>query len=397
MRNGRRLTAVGMLTGGLLLVGFAAPSLADVGTADGADTTVSVVTTDSGQAGTSSDAPAKNEATKDQAKADAKAEQQANDAELADIADDVLGKGESVPQKCEGVNQPRSFRDCLEDYEAAQDANAPAKASGALRARTAFVAAAGLPSTPAADGEGGLCDAVPVPDGCPLPPDGCPPGQTDYNGDELGCGEPPSTECPAGETDYNGELEGCGEPPSTDCPAGETDYNGDLHGCGEPSPTDCPAGETDYNGDLPGCGEPSTAVCPPGQPDYNGQADGCGVPPSNNQGNPPSNGSQGPVTSAGGGIFGGNGAGSEGTVPGASTGSTVPGTTACGDPAICTTATVQGVDATTVTSSPAASGGAVLPDTGAPANSQGLLVVGFGLLAAGVLLVRPRRLARHRA
>ena len=41
--------------------------------------------------------------------------------------------------------------------------------------------------------------------------------------------------------------------------------------------------------------------------------------------------------------------------------------------------------------------GSVLPETGAPASTQGLLVLGFGLVAAGFLLVRPRRLARHKA
>ena len=48
MKYGRRLTAVGMLTGGLLLVGFAAPSLADVGSADGATGTTSSVTSNAG-------------------------------------------------------------------------------------------------------------------------------------------------------------------------------------------------------------------------------------------------------------------------------------------------------------------------------------------------------------
>ncbi len=92
-----------------------------------------------------------------------------------------------------------------------------------------------------------------------------------------------------------------------------------------------------------------------------------------------------------------NNAGSEGSVPGASTGGSTPGTSACSGSVICST--VQGVDATAATPTTTtvlADDGSGLPDTGAPAGSQGLLVVGFGLLAAGGLLVRPRKLARHR-
>ena len=63
MKFGRRLTAVGMLTGGLLLVGFAAPSLADVGSADGATGTTSSVTSN---AGSSTDTQAAEQAAQPQ-------------------------------------------------------------------------------------------------------------------------------------------------------------------------------------------------------------------------------------------------------------------------------------------------------------------------------------------
>jgi LPXTG-motif cell wall-anchored protein len=85
-------------------------------------------------------------------------------------------------------------------------------------------------------------------------------------------------------------------------------------------------------------------------------------------------------------------------------GESSPGTSACGDPAICNDSGILGVDATASTpsttdtlASTGTTSGDVLPQTGAPEGTQGLVLVGFGLLAGGVLMVRPRRLARHKA
>ncbi len=53
----------------------------------------------------------------------------------------------------------------------------------------------------------------------------------------------------------------------------------------------------------------------------------------------------------------------------------------------------QSAPAPATTSTSATSG---LPETGAAENSRQLLVLGFGLLAAGGLLLKPGRRGRHR-
>jgi LPXTG-motif cell wall-anchored protein len=61
---------------------------------------------------------------------------------------------------------------------------------------------------------------------------------------------------------------------------------------------------------------------------------------------------------------------------------------------------IRGVDVTASTPAPAGvvDDGSGLPETGAPANTSGLLLAALGLLVTGGLLVRPRRrLALHRA
>ena len=345
MKHGRRLTAVGLLTGGLLLVGFAGPSLADVGTPDGTAGTTTVSSVTPPETGTASDEDAKQDAE--------------HEAEQDDTG--------AVPENVEATDQG---------------------ATGDLRAASLV--------TPLADDP---CDATPLPVDCPLPPLGCPPGQTDHNGDLPGCGEAPEEECPPNETDHNGGDPGCGEPPVEDCPLGETDYNGDDPGCGV-DPDACPPGQVDFNGEAPGCGNP-VEECPAGQSDTNGPLPG-GCTPNNNGGNNGNVGNNGNGGNNGGngaeagGLGGSNQSGSEGIVPGAVRGAGSPGTSACGDVAVCST--IQGVDASTTTTAPAAApatGG--LPETGAPASTQSLMVLGFGLVALGVVLVRPRRLARHRA
>jgi LPXTG-motif cell wall-anchored protein len=353
-----------MLTGGLLLVGFAAPSLADVGSADGATGTTSSVTSN---AGPSTDTQAAEQATQPQ---DAAVRSAALSGPVALDGDNGNGLGND--QQC----------------------------------------------NPGQD------------EGC-VPPGVCVP--EDYNGSDPGCGTAPEVCIPE---DYNGGDPGCGTPPEVCIPE---DYNGSDPGCGNPPEVCIPE---DYNGSDPGCGtppEPGPFQCTPGSAGctLSGECIGtdfapddptsCGTPPDNgngggngngngNGGNPPgqttppcnsggnsggNNGGQGPGTSAGG-SSSSNGSGSEGTVPGASRPHRAPGTSACGDPAICNDSGILGVDAsnstpTTTSPSTVAGTGSSLPETGAAAGSQGMLVVGFGLLTAGALLVRPRRLARHRA
>ncbi len=79
-------------------------------------------------------------------------------------------------------------------------------------------------------------------------------------------------------------------------------------------------------------------------------------------------------------------------MPGATSGGLALGTTACGDSAVC--GGVLAMDTTTTSGSAAGTG---LGDTGAPSDSRNLLVLGFGLVLMGGFMVRPRKLARHRA
>lgn len=212
--------------------------------------------------------------------------------------------------------------------------------------------------------------------------------------------------------------------------------------CDNPNATNCPdvvepcTDGVDYNGaDQDGCGEapdngggtdptpPTVVPCTSGV-DYNGPTqDGCGQAPDNGGGTG-GGGTGGGGTgggTGGGGTGGGTGGGSTGggtgggstgggSTGGGTTGSpssggglgtvsatpegTVPGgeaaapVSACADTVICQSAPAA---ATTTSSTDG------LPDTGAPADAQGLLVLGLGLLAAGAYVSRPRRRGgRHR-
>ena len=273
MRNGRRLTAVGMLTGGLLLVGLAAPSLGGRNKRYGGDHR---------RGGEHRRRPGGR----------------------------VLGRrhlgrhhaGEhdagwnGMPAR--GLRRTR-WRPLEPPQLAAAQSCLPADVNchndtcdGGFK-----------------PGIGGLC--VPVApcvnppdhngadeDGCGTDPDACPPGQHDYNQGDPGCGTDPDA-CPPGQHDYNQGDPGCGTDPDA-CPPGQTDYNQSDPGCGtdpnactsgrtkqaptslvrlEPTPNACPAGQKDYNGQsAAGCGS-DPAACTSG-PDYNGVLAGCGSAPA---------------------------------------------------------------------------------------------------------------------
>ena len=351
MKYGRRLTAVGMLTGGLLLVGFAAPSLADVGSADGTvGATSSSVTTDV-------------ETT-------------------ADNADSTPAEQAAQPQD-------------------ATSSKVPARAS-APSADESPVTALADNCTPTPDNQD--CNGDGIPDCGDLTND----KDCDGKADDNGGGNDPTCSVEAQDYDCNDDgTNDCGPLTSdTDCD-GKTDEDGGGGGptdpcAGKQSP-DLECSPADFCKVPDNQSNPICLVLTGGGDNGGGNGNG-GTPPG--QTTPPGNsggnsGGQGPGTSAGG-SSSSNGSGSEGTVPGANRPHRAPGTSACGDPAICNDSGILGVDAsnstpTTTSLSTVAGTGSTLPETGAAAGTQGLLVVGFGLLAAGALLVRPRRPARHRA
>lgn len=108
-------------------------------------------------------------------------------------------------------------------------------------------------------------------EGKDCPPEPCPDGEVDYNGEEPGCGEPP--ECPDG--DFNGDQDGCGEPPVEECPEGQTGTPPDCETPEEPPVNECPVEPSAANppGRVvadPDCGpdhEPPPIVKVPPKPD----------------------------------------------------------------------------------------------------------------------------------
>ena len=201
----------------------------------------------------------------------------------------------------------------------------------------------------------------------------------DYNGpDEDGCGTAPDNGGGGGGTDP-GTVEPC---------IGSVDYNGaDQDGCGT---------APDNGGGTPGGGDGGTT---PGGGGGTTPGGG-GSTPGGGGGTTPGGGGSG--GGSGGGTGGGSGGGNpstgapvdgglgttvatpEGSVPGGEAAAPV---SECSDSVICQSAP-------TATASSSADG---LPDTGAPADSQALLLLGFGLLAAGAFVARPRRSGgRHR-
>jgi len=375
MRHGRRLTAVGLLTGGLLMVGFAAPSLAAAGDT-ATDTTVSSAASDTNDAGSTANAD------------------NGNVAESA-AADEAT--------------QPQDVR---------------------TAARSLVSAAADTPGT-LGDGNGGdagnggdngnQCDP-PAHDAEPQVP-GCQLVECTVLPTQEGCPQPPSCEEDPTQQQCSGEVT---------CDEGEIKV-GDVCVPVDPTPTCTPpdADPSDPDCDLPnndnnppppaggGNNPPPTGNNPPPAgnnpppsgitpPTAGGTPPTAGAPSGNHgKGAKGTKGGRGPGASAGG-SSSSNGSGSEGTVPGGELRGISHGTSACGDPAICNDSSILGVDAstglattdatTTADTTTVAGTGSTLPQTGAPSGTRGLLVLGLGLLLAGGLLVRPRRrLALHRA
>ena len=245
MRNGRRLTAVGIITGGLLLIGLAAPSLADASSST-TGTPVAAASTLADQTGTSSDAAQDTTPTGD-----------------TGIVARSLAAG-PVTLLDPGQECDPALPNC-DPSGTCDDGFVPGPADSCIPDVPVVI-----PCPPGQTDYNG-----PDEDGCGTDPDACPPGQHDYNQGDPGCGVEP---CPPGQTDHNGpNQDGCGTDPDA-CPPGQ-DYNGpDVLGCGT-DPNACPPGQTDYNGqNQAGCGTDPDA-CTSG-PDYNGVLAGCGSAPA---------------------------------------------------------------------------------------------------------------------
>ena len=206
MRNGRRLTAVGIITGGLLLVGLAAPSLADATSG----------TRHRRHHGELRRGPGRR----------------------------VLGRrhpGQHHPGQQHADRRHRRH-DGLGPHPGARRSGHAARRRrpGVRPRRSRTVTTDGT----CADGYGpGPADScvpdLPVVIPCLDPPD--------YNGnDQDGCGTDPRR-LPPGQTDHNGNGSGCGTDPNA-CPANQTDYNGPTRPAAATTRTPAPGNQTDYNG-----------------------------------------------------------------------------------------------------------------------------------------------------
>ncbi len=131
MRNSRRAAAIGLLTGGLLLMGFSAPTLADTGSAEGTSDASAVVS--SGEAGAGGS---------DQ-KDDAKADQPSglSGSERRELTEKILGEGEKTPDRCETKDAKAALAECLRDVKADRAAAAEKAADEAAAERAAEKAA----------------------------------------------------------------------------------------------------------------------------------------------------------------------------------------------------------------------------------------------------------------
>jgi hypothetical protein len=405
MRHGRRMTAVGLLTGGLLVVGLAGPALADAGTVADAPTTTTTAAAPAAPqqaagASLAKQAAAGTKAAKAKAAKEAAAAkaEQARVATLRRITDRVLGPAAAVPQACSTVVRPAAFEKCVTGVKAAADKAAAADdGSGSATEPSARTVADSLAGDEGAQGDTPACDPVTDPLQC-LPAQ-CVPGP-----DEPKC-DPPGI-CQGGDKDQ-ADPTSCGhdngggnDDPGNECTTGDDCVNGICingdHAPNDKTACEPPAQEQQCTPGAVGCGDDGQCIGTDNTPDDETTCEESTDPPGptnpGNGGNHHPGGGSGPSA---GGTDSSDGSGSEGTVPGAVAGTSARGASACGDSTECQS--VQAVETTSSTTS-GSSDGSGLGDTGASTMLRPMLVLGFGFLLAGVFLVRPRRvLARHKA
>ncbi len=400
MRNSRRAAAVGLLTGGLLLMGFSAPTLADTVSAEG--------TSDAGAVVGAAEAGAGGSDQKDGSKVDKPSG--LSGSERRELTEKILGDGEKTPERCESKDAKAAFADCLRDVKAdraaaaeraaadeaaaekaaaekaAAEKAASEKAAEEKAAERTQARAALLPNQDQLRGEGDLppLPCVPADD-----PDCADPGDGGDNGNPCNQIDFPNDACPIEpfcEFGSNGQLPLCDTDPDPEPEPTCSVDSGDFD-CNDDGTIDCGPGTTDLNCD----GVADTDNGGGGGTGPIGGGGGTG-PIGGGGGTGPIGGNTGDGTS-GGESTGTTGGSAEGVVPGATSGGQALGTTACGDSAVCGGVLAM-ADSTTTSGSAAGTG---LGDTGAPSGSLNLLVLGFGLVLMGGLMVRPRKLARHRA
>ncbi len=379
MKFGRRLTAVGMLTGGLLLVGFAAPSLADVGSADGVTGTTSSVTSNAGsttdtqaaeQAAQPQDATSRGDTGEtESAKTDSGDTESTQQVRLQAVTARTLGPTadfpEDIPTACLGITDPELLAACIKDNTTGNNDDDPC-------------------TPPQHDQESDIsgcqpetCEDNPDQEGCPttdectidqdLTADGCQTQPCAVDSSQKGCD---STRCASTRTTRPRVASHSRARSRRASPAAR------LRPVNPAATTAVtPAGATATAGTRPARPRPRATAAEQWRPGHQRRR-----------------------------LLEQQRLRLRGHRPRHEPPAPRPGTSVCGDPAICNDSGILGVDAshstpTTTTTSPStvAGTGSTLPETGAAAGSQGMLVIGFGLLAAGALLVRPRRLARHRA
>lgn len=350
MRTGRRLTALGTLAAGLLLVGTAAPSLADPGPT--ATDTTSVATD-----GTAVSAPGA-DGTGDLAASSANpsgTERTAGPAAAPRMLSALPAEG-SGP--CSFVSEPYMVQPCLIDYYDGCDDHGPYD-DPCPPSDPAEEPCTTNPDQPqCADdpqpGDGGVtppdpqdCTQVPLPAGClpdPAPQDPLPPtgggdgGVLPGTGPGQGSGNGPGSSGPGGPATGNGGPKGSANGPATGS------ANGTVKG---------------HHGGSAGAHHAASG---------------------------PSAG--GSLTST---------AQIEGTRPGADVAGVSAGISACAD-TLCQSAVpvAAPVAAQASTATTTQQAGETMPQTGAPAHDRLLALLGAALVLGGAGLMRPRRAPRHR-
>ena len=383
MGNGLRVAAVGVLTGGLVMVGATAPTLAD-DTVAPADTSASTPATQATPAPVAVASDGRQTAGDDGAPV--ATDRQGRRAALLvhqrlTVVHRVLGSEatlKDVPKVCADVDAPKPLERCLEHDLAATgsagdtgDAAATTTLRVASKVAAVTTASVGTSEVSAADEPGvpALGDDDPVVDPTPGPGDSLADGtvsdgDTDLGDDTTTAADEPTdlpTELPTG---LPTELP---TDPPTDVP---TELPTDL-------PTELP---TDEPTDEP-TGQPTDAPTdlPTGQPTGGTGGSGGGT------GGGTTGTSDGGAESGGGGSLGTAGAagsvpqvaGEEDTSPSASCDSTVCSLTVADD-----------------SGAQPAQDGSTLPATGASGDSAPIGLLGFGLVAVGATMVLRRPAAR---